>query len=80
MRVDPLGLPRGDGALFVADEQAVTGVEQDLLAIYPATTATDAAGREDALTVGGLDERVGCGLPVGAFAGGEVGLPPVGTG
>ena len=55
-------------------------MEQDLLAVDPTATATDAAGREDALTVSGLDERVGCGLPVGAFAGGEVRLPPVGTG
>ena len=78
--VDPLGLPRGDGALFVADEQAVTGMEQDLLAVHPATTATDSAGGEDAFAVAGLDERVGCGLPVGSFAGGEMSLPPVSTG
>lgn len=55
-------------------------MEQDLLAIDPTATATDAAGGEDAFAVAGLDEGVGCGLPVGAFTPGEVSLPPVGSG
>ena len=54
-------------------------MEQDLLAIDPTATATDAAGGEDALAVAGLDESVGGGLPVSAFTPGEVSLPPVGS-
>jgi len=54
-------------------------MEQDLLTINPTATATDSAGGEDALAVAGLDESVGGGFPVCAFASGKVGLPPVST-